>query len=198
MNIKLFSNCDLPLIPDSRELRRHPRRLSLGGFLCSVGFTWIWLHNTTTRRWSVRPTVLCWKRELARFTNWMCYVSRTGIKSIYFFSYLSHTCNQAMFASFLNDNLLTMQMKSTSLGYFCKIFLFTGNLCCDLYVCCALRQCVLIVHLLCCIAMFAFDAISQAAARLCFKARCCVWAWRNVTVCLCRSAFGQKYCQASF
>lgn len=50
------------------------------------------------------------------------------------------------------------------------LFLFTGNLCCDLWVCCAPRQCVLIVHLLCCMAMFVFDAISQAAASRCFKA----------------------------
>lgn len=76
--------------------------------------------------------------------------------------------------------------------------LFTGNLCCDLWVCWALRHCVLIVHLLCCMAMFAFDAISQAAASLCFKAWCCVWAWRNVTVCLRRSAVGQQYCHSWF
>lgn len=48
------------------------------------------------------------------------------------------------------------------------------NLCCDLWVCRALQKCVLIVHLLCCTAMFVFDAISQAAASRCLKAPYCV------------------------
>lgn len=49
-----------------------------------------------------------------------------------------------------------------------------GNLCCDLWVCRAIPRRVLIVHLLCCMAMFVFDAISQAAASPGFKAWRCV------------------------
>ena len=59
--------------------------------------------------------------------------------------------------------------------FVCAVYFeFTGNLCCDLWVCGALWQRVLIVHLLCYTAMFVFDAISQAAASQHFKAWYCV------------------------
>lgn len=182
--------------------------LSLVAFQCTVLCLWIWLHSITTRRSSARPTAMFWQRGPTRTISSMCFVSRRWIVcSLSFFLILSCHWLRDLGCVILEwCTMMIINDVDQKVVCWCDfaecvfniIFLFTGNLCCELWVCWALWQCVLIVHLLCCMAMFVFDAISQAAASHCFKAWCCVWAWRNVTVCLCRAAVGQQYCHSLF